>query len=76
MASGGYPEAFFKCHWLLFRTHPTHTHNCAPQSHSYKHTHTHTHTHTQMEVGTGKIFYQPDDVDDFDESDPDDDLDI
>ena len=24
----------------------------------------------------GKIFYQPDDVDDFDEEDPDDDLDI
>ena len=24
----------------------------------------------------GQIYYQPDDVDDFDESDPDDDLDI
>ena len=28
MASGGYPEAFFKCHWLLFRTHPAHTQLC------------------------------------------------
>ncbi|XP_074653792.1 elongator complex protein 5-like [Tubulanus polymorphus] len=27
-------------------------------------------------VGDGKIFYQPDEVDDFDEDDPDDDLDI
>jgi len=27
-------------------------------------------------VGEGKIFYQPDEVDDFDEEDPDDDLDI
>ena len=26
--------------------------------------------------GGGKIFYQPDDADDFDEEDPDDDLDI
>ena len=26
--------------------------------------------------GCGKIFYQPDDADDFDEEDPDDDLDI
>ena len=26
--------------------------------------------------GSGQIYYQPDDVDDFDESDPDDDLDI
>lgn len=26
--------------------------------------------------GGGQIYYQPDDVDDFDESDPDDDLDI
>ena len=27
-------------------------------------------------VGEGKIFYQPDEADDFDEEDPDDDLDI
>ena len=27
-------------------------------------------------TGSGQIYYQPDDVDDFDESDPDDDLDI
>lgn len=27
-------------------------------------------------MGSGKIFYQPDDADDFDEEDPDDDLDI
>ena len=27
-------------------------------------------------TGTGQIFYQPDEVDDFDESDPDDDLDF
>jgi hypothetical protein len=27
-------------------------------------------------VVEGKIFYQPDEVDDFDEEDPDDDLDI
>ncbi|VDI22042.1 Hypothetical predicted protein [Mytilus galloprovincialis] len=27
-------------------------------------------------VGEGKIFYQPDEIDDFDEEDPDDDLDI
>ena len=26
--------------------------------------------------GGGKIFYQPDEADDFDEEDPDDDLDI
>lgn len=29
-----------------------------------------------LQVGAGRIFYQPDDADDFDESDPDDDLDI
>ena len=28
------------------------------------------------QVGAGRIFYQPDDADDFDESDPDDDLDV
>ena len=27
-------------------------------------------------TGQGKIFYQPDEADDFDEEDPDDDLDI
>ena len=27
-------------------------------------------------AGSGKIFYQPDEADDFDEEDPDDDLDI
>lgn len=27
-------------------------------------------------TGSGQIYYQPDDMDDFDESDPDDDLDI
>ncbi len=31
---------------------------------------------SHCQVGSGKIFYQPDDADDFDESDPDDDLDI
>ena len=29
-----------------------------------------------MAGGEAKIFYQPDDADDFDEDDPDDDLDI
>lgn len=27
-------------------------------------------------VGEGKVFYQPDEADDFDEDDPDDDLNI
>lgn len=27
-------------------------------------------------AGEGKVFYQPDEADDFDEDDPDDDLDI
>ena len=30
----------------------------------------------EIDSGGGKIFYQPDDADDFDEEDPDDDLDI
>jgi len=44
------------------------------QLYSDRHPLMHTHVHTQE--GTGKIFYQPDNADDFDESDPDDDLDI
>ena len=32
--------------------------------------------HTSRVTGGGQIYYQLDDVDDFDESDPDDDLDI
>jgi len=31
---------------------------------------------TDASSGEGKIFYQPDEADDFDEEDPDDDLDI
>ena len=31
---------------------------------------------SHAQTGSGQIYYQPDDVDDFDESDPDDDLDI
>ena len=28
------------------------------------------------QAGSGQVFYQPDEADDYDESDPDDDLDI
>lgn len=35
-----------------------------------------TRPHISLAKGEGQIFYQPDEVDDFDESDPDDDLDI
>ncbi|XP_064384553.1 elongator complex protein 5-like [Halichondria panicea] len=42
--------------------------------------HTHPHitsdTRPHISLGKGEIFYQPDEADDFDESDPDDDLDI
>lgn len=31
---------------------------------------------SKQPVGGGQIFYQPDEADDFDEEDPDDDLDI
>merc|ERR1712227_553896 len=34
------------------------------------------HAGTDTAAGSGKIFYQPDEADDFDEGDPDDDLDI
>ena len=30
----------------------------------------------QLQESSGRIFYQPDDADDFDDEDPDDDLDI
>ncbi len=33
-------------------------------------------TGSKVTQGRGAVFYQPDDADDFDESDPDDDLDI
>ncbi len=32
--------------------------------------------HLDRTVGSGKIIYEPDDADDFDEEDPDEDLDI
>ena len=35
-----------------------------------------TRPHISLGKGEGQIFYQPDEADDFDESDPDDDLDI
>ena len=31
---------------------------------------------TVNSTGVGKVFYQPDEADDFDDDDPDDDLDI
>lgn len=34
------------------------------------------HFREEVKPSSGKIFYQPDEADDFDEEDPDDDLDI
>ena len=42
----------------------------------YTRPHITAHTRPHISLAKGEIFYQPDEADDFDESDPDDDLDI